>query len=310
MNSSNSDIKEVQKVLELTAALKRYPHTEKLISGELALPGLRLNCLDIEPIHGAFAPMARRQAYDLSELAIATFLQAKAYGKPLLMLPIVLAARLQQGCLVYNRRHRPGLAVKDLAGARIGVRAYTQTTGMWLRGILDETYGIAPEQVRWTTFEGGHLEEYRDPDFVSRAPEGKKMLQMLMDGELDAAIFGNDLPRHEDIAPVIADHVEADRRWQAEHGFVPINHVLTMPLAVARAHPESVRAVYRLFKLAKASVADPEALKRRLPDGIEALHGPLATTLAFCERQGLMPRPVTVDELLADSLEFLGDEAR
>jgi 4,5-dihydroxyphthalate decarboxylase len=295
---------------ELTTAVKRYPHTAKLMSGELALPGLSLHCLEIEPIHEAFAPMARRQAYDLGELAIATFLQAKAYGKPLMMLPVVLAARLQQGCLVYNRRQRPGLGVKDLAGARIGVRAYTQTTGMWVRGILDETYGIAPDRVRWTTFEGGHLEEYPDPVFVSRAPAGKGMLQMLMDGELDAAVFGNDLPKHEDIAPVIADHAKADRRWQAEHGFVPINHVLTMPLAVARARPESVRAVYRLFKLGKASVADPQALRRRLPDGVEALRGPLATTVAFCERQGLIPRPLTVDELLADSLELLGDEAR
>ena len=302
--------KDLQETPALTTAVKRYPHTAKLMSGELTLPGLRLNCLDVEPIHRAFAPMARQQAYDVSELAIATLLQARAYGKPLLMLPVVLAARLQQGCLVYNRRLRPGLGVKDLAGARIGVRAYAQTTGMWVRGILDETYGIAPDRIQWITFEAGHLEEYRDPAFVSRAPAGKGMLEMLMDGELDAAIFGNDLPKHEDIAPVIADHVEADRRWQAEHGFVPINHVLTMSLAVARARPESVRELYRLFRLGKASVADPEALLRRLPDGVDALRGPLATTLAFCEKQGLVPRPLTVDDLLADSMEFLGEEAR
>jgi 4,5-dihydroxyphthalate decarboxylase len=295
--------------ITLTTAVKRYPHTAGLISGELSLPGLRLECLDIEPIHGAFAPMARRQAYDVSELAIATFLQAKIYDKPLLMLPVVLAARLQQGCLVFNRRRHPGMSVRDLAGARIGVRAYAQTTGMWVRGILDEAYGIAPDRVQWITFEGGHLEEYRDPAFVTRAPEGKKMLQMLMDGELDAAIFGNDLPTHEDIAPVIADHAEADRRWQAEHGFVPINHVLAMPLAVARAHPDSVRKVHRLFRMGKDAVADPVALRRRLPDGVQALRGPLATTLAYCEKQGLLPRPLTVDDLLADSLQFLGDDA-
>ena len=79
---------------------------------------------------------------------------------------------------------------------------------------------------------------------------------------------------------------------------------------MARARPEAVRAVHRLFRLGKDSVADPVALRRRLPDGVDALRGPLATTLAFCERQGLMPRPLTVDDLLADSLEFLGDEAR
>src|SRR6201991_2292404 len=173
----SSDTKAPAMTLELDTAVKRYPHTDKLMSGALALPGLRLNCLEIEPIHGSFAPMARRQAYDVSELAIVTFLQARAYGKPLLMLPVVLAARLQQGCLVYNRRHRPGLGVQDLAGARIRVRAYAQTTGMWVRGILDETYGVAPDRVRWITFEGGHLEEYQDPAFVSRAPAGKGMLQ-------------------------------------------------------------------------------------------------------------------------------------
>ncbi|WP_077035392.1 hypothetical protein [Pelomonas sp. KK5] len=288
----------------LNAAVKRYPHTAPLMDGALREPGLQLNWLDIEPIHKAFAPMARRQAYDVSELAIATLLQAKAYGKPIIMLPVVLAARLQQGCLVYNRRHRPGLTVKDLAGARVGVRAYTQTTGMWLRGILDETYGIAPEAVRWTTFEGAHLEEYQDPAFVSRAPAGGKgMLQMLIDGELDAAIFGNDLPRHEDIGPVIADHAEADQRWLATHGFVPINHVLTIPTAVAQANPEAVGAVYRLFLQGKAAAGD--AARRRLPDGIEALRAPLAKTLAFCERQGLMPRPFGVDELLADCHDYL-----
>ncbi|XHS77786.1 hypothetical protein ACFJGW_19025 [Burkholderiaceae bacterium UC74_6] len=295
----------------LKGAVKRYPHTAPLIDGALREPGLQIDWQAIEPIHRAFAPMARQQAYDLGEIAIATLLQAKAYGKPLIMLPVVLAARLQQGCLVYNRRHRPGLTVKDLAGAKVGVRAYTQTTGMWLRGILDETYGVPPEQVRWTTFEGAHLEEYADPAFVTRAPAGNKgMLQMLMDGELDAAIFGNDLPQHEDIAPVIADYAEADRRWQAEHGFVPINHVLAVPTAVAQTHPEAVRAVYRLFKQGKASVADPAALQKRLPDGIDALRGPLAKTLAFCEQQGLMPRRLDIEELLDDSEQLLGNEAR
>ena len=294
----------------LKGAVKRYAHTAPLIDGTLTERGLKIDWQFIEPIHRAFAPMARQQAYDVSELAIATFLQAKAYGKPLMMLPVVLAARLQQGCLVYNKRLKPGLTVKDLAGARVGVRAYTQTTGMWLRGILDETYGVAPEAIRWTTFEGAHLEEYADPAFVSRAPAGKTMLQMLMEGELDAAIFGNDLPKHEDVAPVIADHAEADRRWQGEHGFVPINHVLTVPTAVAEAKPEAVRAVYRLFKQGKASVTDAAALQQRLPDGIDALRGPLAKTLAFCERQGLMPRKLSVDELLADSLALLGEEAR
>ncbi|WP_050469792.1 hypothetical protein [Herbaspirillum chlorophenolicum] len=295
-------------VLHLSAAFKQYPHTEKLMRGEITVPGLHLDCLDIEPIHRAFAPMARTQAYDVSEMAIVTYLQAKAYGKSLIMLPTVLAARLQQGCIVYNKRRDP-LGVIDMPGARVGVRAYTQTTGMWVRAILDQTYGVPAEKIEWITFEGGHLQEYQDPAFVTRAPAGKEMLQMLLDGELDAAVFGNDLPSHEDIAPLIPDHVAADKLWHEQHGFVPYNHIAVMHRAVAEARPDSVRAVYSLLRQGKDAVADPIALRKRVPDGLEAMRGPLEQIIGFCERQQLMPRKIGVDEIFADCLHYLGADA-
>lgn len=296
-------------VLHLNAALKKYPHTEGLISGAISVPGLSLDCQVVEPIHRAFAPMARTQAYDVSEMAIVTCLQAKAYGKPLIMLPTVLAARLQQGCIVYNRKRGP-LGVIDLPGARVGVRAYTQTTGMWVRAILDGTYGVASERIEWITFEGGHLEEYCDPAFVTRAPAGKEMLQMLLDGEIDAAIFGNDLPSHEDIAPLIPDPAAADKLWYAQHGFYPTNHVAVMRSDVAQAHPQAVRDVYRLLRLGKDATPDPVAPRKRVPDGIEAMRGALDMIIRHCERQQLLPRKISVDEIFADSLEYLGADAR
>jgi 4,5-dihydroxyphthalate decarboxylase len=296
-------------VLHLTAALKKYPHTQGLIDGAIAEPGLRLDCQVIEPIHRAFAPMARSQAYDVSEMAIVTFLQAKAYGKPLVMLPSVLAARLQQGCIVYNRRRGP-LGVIDLPGARVGVRAYTQTTGMWVRAILDGTYGVASDKIEWITFEGGHLEEYRDPAFVTRAPAGKEMLQMLLDGEIDAAIFGNDLPDHEDIAPLIPDPAAADQVWYGQHGFYPTNHVAVMRSDIAQADPETARGVYRLLRRGKDATPDPVAARKRVPDGIEAMRGALEMIIRHCERQQLLPRKIGVDEVFADSLALLGAEAR
>lgn len=296
-------------VLHLTAALKKYPYTEGLISGEIAAPDLRLDCQVVEPIHRAFAPMARTQAYDVSEMAIVTYLQAKAYGKPLIMLPSVLAARLQQGCIVYNKRRGP-LSVSDLPGARVGVRAYTQTTGMWVRAILDGTYGVASDKIEWITFEGGHLEEYRDPAFVTHAPAGKKMLQMLLDGELDAAIFGNDLPDHDDIAPLIPDPAGADKLWYEQHGFYPTNHVAVMRRDIAIAHSHAVRGVYQLLRRGKDATADPAAVRKRVPDGIEAMCDALELIIRHCERQQLLPRKIGVDEVFADSLEFLGADAR
>src|SRR5437868_5320341 len=116
-------------MIRLRTVLKRYPHTLKLIDGELTDDRVQLDCIAVEPIYRAFAPMARTQAYDVSEMAIVTYLQAKAYDKPLVLLPTVVAARLQQKCLVCNAKRRP-MTIGDLPGARIGVRAYSQTTGM------------------------------------------------------------------------------------------------------------------------------------------------------------------------------------
>ena len=106
--------------------------------------------------------MVREQRFDVSEMAIATFLQAKAYGKPLVLLPVVLAARFQQSALLCRADSDIG-GPGDLAGRRVGVRAYSQTTGMWLRGILADAHGVRPDEVRWITFEDAHVAEVPRP---------------------------------------------------------------------------------------------------------------------------------------------------
>ena len=239
--------------LILRTALKSYPHTAGLNSGEITDPRVSLECLDIDPIYRAFAPMAQRQEYDVSEMAIVTYLQAKAYGKPLVLLPTVVAARLQQGCIVYNANRGP-MTVADLPGARVGVRAYTQTTGMWVRGILAETYGVPLEQVDWVAFEPSHLLEYTDPPFVTRAAADQKMLACCSPA--------NSMRRFSATTCRPGRHRAADSRrgagrpaWYEQHRFVPPNHVLVMRRDVAEQHPEAVRAVYDMFKRGKAGGA-------------------------------------------------------
>jgi 4,5-dihydroxyphthalate decarboxylase len=297
--------------LRLKTALMTYPHTRALKSGELTDPAVELVFADVEPIHRAFAPMARKQAFDVSELAIVTYLQAKAYGKPVVLLPAVVAARFQQKCIIYNAQHGR-LSVDDLEGKRIGVRAYSQTTGMWVRAILAQTYGVPIDRIEWITFEGSHLEEYREPVFVRRAQPGESLLPMLRAGELDAAILGNDLPDEEGLVPLIEDAVAADRAWYGIHEYVPVNHVVVVTKALAEQHPEAVRAVYDLLLRGKQSVAHEHDASK--PDpllfGIDALRGPLEETLAFCESQQLLPRKLSVDEIFADCLDILGDAAR
>lgn len=294
----------------LKTALKTYAHTRALKAGNLIDPAVVLAFEDIEPIHRAFAPMASRQAFDVSELAIVTYLQAKAYGKPVILLPAVVAARFQQGCIIYNAA-RGKLDVSQLAGKKVGVRAYSQTTGMWVRAILNQTYGVALDEIDWVTLEGAHLEEYRDPPFVRHAEPGKQLLAMLRAGELDAAILGNDLPDEPGLEPLIENAAAADREWYALHRYVPINHVVVVTQAAAAAHPQAVRAVYDLLKRGKALAAAENAGKSdELLFGYQALRGPLEETLSFCEQQQLLPRKLSVDEIFADSIDILGDAAR
>ena len=296
--------------LVLKAALKTYPHTRALKAGELTSPVVDLRFEDVEPIHRAFAPMARRQVFDVSELAIVTYLQAKAYGKPVVLLPAVVAARFQQGCLIYDaQRAKPDLG--QLAGKRIGVRTYAQTTGMWVRAILGEMHGVPLEKIEWVTIEGGHLEEYADPAFVRRADVDKQLLPMLRAGEIDAAILGNDLPEGPEFKPLIDNAAAADLEWYGLHRYVPINHVVVVTRALAESNPQAVRAVYDLLKRGKESVAAENAGKAdKLLFGYDALRGPLEETIGFCEQQGLLPRKLTVDEVFADSMAILGDAAR
>ena len=154
-------------------------------------------------MHTAFKPMVREHAYDASEMALVTYLQAKAYNKGLKLLPATMLARFQHGTVLYNSE-RGTLAPKDLAGKRIGVRSYSQTTGVWMRGILQNDYGVDLSGVQWVTFEDGHVAEAKDPPGVIRS-KGKDITEMLLDGELDAAIYGAAMPKDARLKSVIAD---------------------------------------------------------------------------------------------------------
>ena len=138
-------------------ALKAYPQTQALLDGRVSSPRINFEFHQIEPIHNAFKPMAQNQTFDVSELAVFTYLQAYAYNKPIVLLPVVLASRFQHGCLVYNKDFHDHLTPDMLPGKKVGVRAYTQTTGAWVRNILAQEHNLDLESVQWVIFEGAHL---------------------------------------------------------------------------------------------------------------------------------------------------------
>src|SRR6516165_9521181 len=173
--------------------LGNYANTKALKSGEVTSNLVDFDFVEVKVANNMFKSVVRDAKYDLSELAIVTYLQAKYYGKPYVLIPAVLVSRGQHHTIAYNGE-RGTLEPSDLNGKRIGVRAYTVTTGTWVRGILASDYGLDINKVEWITFEDPHVAEYRDPAFVKRAPEGKELTQMLLDGEIAAGIVGDKLP--------------------------------------------------------------------------------------------------------------------
>jgi 4,5-dihydroxyphthalate decarboxylase len=281
----------------LRMAVKRYPTNEALLDGKVTSPKLQFEFDEVEPIHNAFAPMAQKQVYDLSEMAVFTYLQAYTYGKPIVLMPIVMASRHQHGCIIYNTEFHASMTPADLPGKRVGVRAYTQTTGAWVRNILMREHGLKLDAVEWIVTEGAHLAEYREPHFVTRAP-GKKLIDMLTNGEVDAAILGNDLPNDPRFRAVIPNAAEAGPAWHKATGLIPINHMFVATTKLASSRPDLVLETYDLFRRAKEAAPPAKGSDMR-PMGIEAIRPSLELVIQLAADQQIIPKHFTVDELFA-----------
>lgn len=291
-------------VTALKVAFDDYPHTLPLKRGEISSPHLALSFSDIRPANRFFKPMVREQKFDVSEMAIATFVQAKGYGKPLVLLPATLMGRFQQATLLC-RAARP-VTPAELPGKRVGVRSYSQTTAVWVRGILQNDYGVDVDRIRWVTQEDGHLAEYREPAGVERVGPEKNLLQMLRSGELDAAIYGADLPRDPELTSVIADPDTAAQAWFAKHKVVPINHMVVVTESLAKSNPHAVREIYRLLAQAKTAAGGPApGAIDFLPFGFDACRPALQTIIDYSLQQKLIGRKITVEELYDDTTRAL-----
>jgi 4,5-dihydroxyphthalate decarboxylase len=292
-----------QEPVALQAMFGTYANTEAIKQGDVRSPLVRLNFADVKVANTFFKPLVRDHRFDVSELAIVTYLQAKVYGKPYVLMPAVVVSRGQHHTIAYNAE-RGQLSPADLPGRRVGVRAYTQTTGAWVRGILADDYGVDVDRVRWVTFEDPHLAEYKDPAVVERAPDGKNLVQMLIDGEIDAAIVGDAMPDPR-LKLLIPDAEAVARKWAASHGGVPINHMAVIRDSIAKSRPDVVREVFRMLvesqKLAPGS--DPSGAIRF---GFEAVRPSLEIIIDYAVRQKLIPRRFTVDELFDDTTRALG----
>ncbi|GGS60701.1 hypothetical protein AB0E75_31630 [Streptomyces griseoviridis] len=248
----------------------------------------------IKPVHKASRGFVNRSDVDLCELAIVTVLQALAHDKPVLLLPVTTLGRHQHQTLVTTGE----LSVADVEGHSIGVRAWSQTTGVWVRGFLTEQYGVDLRKAHWTTYEGHHVEGAEDPAWVQRAPEGTKLPADFLAGQVDFGIMGNELPSDDRIRTAIDDAHAVAEQWSKDQGFIPVNHVVGVSEAAAAQYPEAVLAAYdamRSVLVAKEEAGRPFPLH---PVGFEALRGAFTKAAAYALEQEVIPRAVDYDELV------------
>jgi 4,5-dihydroxyphthalate decarboxylase len=290
--------------LTLQTMLGNYPNTTPLKSGAVKSDLVDFDFVEVKVANNFFKSVVRDAKFDLSELAIVTYLQAKSFGKPYVLIPSVLVSRGQHHTIAYNAE-RGTLKPSDLHGKRVGVRAYTVATSTWVRGILADEYGMDLHKVEWITFEDPHVAEYRDPAFVKRAPQGKEMVQMLLDGEIDAAVVGDKLPDPR-LKHLIPDHETAAKQWAQLHHGVPINHMVVVREEISRSRPDAVREVFKKLHESKlaAGLRDGDPLDP-YRFGVEPCRPVLDAIIDYAHRQYLIERRLSVDELFDDTTRAL-----
>jgi len=275
--------------LVLRTALGKSPLVQALKEGGVTSDRVGFDFVEVDPVTRAFRRMVRTLEFDLCEIALTTHAQARAYGKPITALPVVLLRGLHHNALIC-RRDSPVRGPADLVGKRIGVRAWSQTTGVWVRGILRDEYGIAPDAMTWITEEDAHVQEFTDPPFVQRIEAGQSLPGMLLAGEIDAAVAlgGVDPAR---VRTVIADADTVAAEWSRRTGVHPINHVVVVKDSLLAQHPWLADELMRLFAASKQGAADS------VPYGIDANRPAIELLMRYAAEQGLIPRPYRVDEL-------------
>jgi 4,5-dihydroxyphthalate decarboxylase len=295
-------------LLTLRTAIASYPHAVALKDGSVTSDRVRLDFEEVPQITRAFRRMVRTLDFDLCEIALTTLAQAHAYAKPIIGLPVVLMRGFHHGALVC-RRDSPISGPQDLVGKRVGVRAYSQTTGIWLRGILQSDYDVHPESIAWVTAEDAHVREYQDPPNVQRIAQGQDLTAMLMAGEIDAGIALTGLDAAQ-VRTVIPNPAQAAADWFRRTGAYPVNHVVCVQRALLEEHAWLAAELMHLFAAAKQAARTPSAEQRWqpivgddfLPYGLAANRRGIDLCLEFAAQQDLIPRAYRPEELFAAAL--------
>jgi 4,5-dihydroxyphthalate decarboxylase len=306
----------------LKTAIATYAHTKGLKDGSVSVPGVQFEHVEVSPITGAFRRMCRTLDFDVCEMAITTYLTAKAHDKRFTALPVFVMRQFHHAPIVYSKKSGVR-SPKDLEGKKVGVRAYTVTTGVWARGILATEYGVDLDKITWVVVDEEHVQEYRKPSNVVEQP-GANLAELLLKGELAAAI-GLGKVESPDVKPLISNAAEAEAAWYRKTGIYPINHTVVVKDSVLQSDPALAPRLFAGFEAAKAQFlkqlgaggdfpADAEVLAKRrsivgddpLPNGLAHNRKALEAIIQFAHAQRILPRTVKPEEMFAAKTLDLG----
>ncbi|NYE14898.1 ABC transporter substrate-binding protein [Actinomadura citrea] len=312
---------------KLSVALGEHPHARALLTGEAAVEGYRVEPVEVRPIIGAYRRMIRDLEFDVCELAPVSYLMARQEGIPLTAVPVFLNRRFHHGdvqCATDSGIRLPS----DLEGRRVGVRAYSVTTGVWVRGVLQGEYGVNNEKITWVVDDDDHIEG-RAPRNVERVTDGRSLGELLKVGEIDAAFTGNagtgraGAPREGWAAAVAdpprdgggpyplfpdADVLAVD--WYLRTGIYPCHSLIALRSDLVESDPGLPTALYAAFAESKRLqvAADPgwTALPRfarqerqitgdPVPYGVEANEPTVRALVRFAQEQGLLDAGFSAD---------------
>jgi len=302
-------------VQPLTIALGNYGLTNLLKSGAVKPEQSSLTFVEIEPITAAMRRMCRGLEFDICEMAFTTYVCARAIGKPFTAIPIFVTRNFHQWAIFVNTKagiRQP----KDLEGRRVGVnRGYTVTTGLWARGALHTEYGVDLNKITWVPTDDEHVQEFIAPGNVDYSCRGKPMRDLLLSGEVDAAI--GEIGNMPEVQPLIPDARNAAFGYFRKTGIYPINHGLVIKDSVLKDNPGIAGELVRMFETAKpiylsklrehasvstwdqAAADNATAVGDPFPFGIEPNRKALEAITQYAVDQKMVPRKLSVEELFA-----------
>jgi 4,5-dihydroxyphthalate decarboxylase len=302
----------------LKTCIQNFGHTEALKTGKIDTGPWSLEFEEVPAIIQAFRRMVRGTEFDVSEMAITTYLCAREHGKPFTALPVFIVRAFHHGAILVNRNlgiEHP----RQLEGRKVGVnRGYTVTAGVWARAVLQHQYGVDLSKITWVLSGDEHVAEYKAPGNVVPVEAGQKIEDLLISGEVAAAVgLKVDNPN---LVPLIADAQNVAFSAMRESGYYPINHTVVVRNELLEQYPDLAPTLFKAFADSKRQwlerLQKTQASERQdgdrfygrvmdtlggdpLPFGIAPNRRALETVIRSASEQGILTRQYALDEIFA-----------